>query len=223
MPGGRAALLALLVLALVCAAAAFAPPEAPLGARPRTPALRRMRKGAQSLRASGGVPVSRRAVLGGAVGAAVLGAGAPGRPAAAEGGGAKRTGLSNEELAELVRKDIVDKQFMVTGDLTRELYSEDCTFQDEIDTYKLEKWIDGTRKLFKNEYSHMDLDGPVTVTDKKVEFRFKERLMFNIPYLKPKVPLTGKLELTRGEGGLFTKYKETWDEPVWKVIVSLRP
>jgi hypothetical protein len=30
------------------------------------------------------------------------------------------------------------------------------------------------------------------------------QLMFNIPILKPKVPLTGKLVLTRGDGGLFT-------------------
>ena len=30
--------------------------------------------------------------------------------------------------------------------------------------------------------------------------------MFNIPLLKPKVPLTGKLVLTRGADGLFTSY-----------------
>jgi len=50
-------------------------------------------------------------------------------------------------------------QFMVTGDLTRGLYDEGCTFTDEIDTYSLDKWIQGTQKLFKNDYSHMDLDG----------------------------------------------------------------
>jgi hypothetical protein len=48
---------------------------------------------------------------------------------------------------------------MVTGDLTRGLYDEGCTFTDEIDTYSLDKWIQGTQKLFKNDYSHMDLDG----------------------------------------------------------------
>lgn len=40
----------------------------------------------------------------------------------------------------MVEKDVVEKQFMVTGDLTRELYSEECTFKDEIDTYALDKW-----------------------------------------------------------------------------------
>jgi hypothetical protein len=50
----------------------------------------------------------------------------------------------------------------------------------------------------------MELDGPITVTEKEASFRFKEQLMFNIPLLRPKVPLTGRLVLTRGKDGLFT-------------------
>lgn len=50
----------------------------------------------------------------------------------------------------------------------------------------------------------MELDGPITVTNKEAVFRFKEQLMFNIPVFKPKVPLTGKLVLKRGKDGLFT-------------------
>jgi hypothetical protein len=34
-----------------------------------------------------------------------------------------------------------------------------CTFTDEIDTYTLDKWIQGTSLLFKNDYSKMELDG----------------------------------------------------------------
>ena len=75
--------------------------------------------------------------------------------------------------------------------------------------------IQGTQLLFSNAYSHVDLDGPITVpcpspnsasssfvstctcarrdagmlqvTDTAVELRFKERLMFNLPILQPKV------------------------------------
>ena len=46
--------------------------------------------------------------------------------------------------------------------------------------------------------------------------------MFNIPILKPKVPLTGKLVLTRGGNGLFTSYKETWDQGVAQVLLSAK-
>ena len=46
----------------------------------------------------------------------------------------KLTGLSNEAIADLVRKDLVDNQFLVNGRLTRSIYDESATFTDEIDT-----------------------------------------------------------------------------------------
>ena len=59
----------------------------------------------------------------------------PTLPAAASTGmAAKRTGLSPEEMAAAVKADIVDRQFLVTGALSRELYDESCMFKDEIDT-----------------------------------------------------------------------------------------
>jgi hypothetical protein len=73
-----------------------------------------------------------------------------------------------------------------------------------------------------NAYPPHTRTGPVTITDKEATFRFKEQLMFNIPILKPKVPLTGKLLLTRGENGLFTSYKESWDQSVPRVLLSAK-
>merc|ERR1712087_533737 len=57
----------------------------------------------------------------------------------------KQRGLSAERLADIVRQDLTARQFLVTGDITRTVYSEDCTFQDEIDTYTISKWIKGTK------------------------------------------------------------------------------
>lgn len=49
-------------------------------------------------------------------------------------GPAKRTNLSPAEMAAAVKADIVERQFLVTGALSRELYDESCMFKDEIDT-----------------------------------------------------------------------------------------
>ena len=173
-----------------------------------------------------GVAIGRREVLAGAAGGFLafggLGIGAERASAEVGTGEAKVTGISDEELRAAVEKDVTEKQFMVTGVLTRGLYDESCTFKDGIDTYSLDKWIEGTGLLFKNDYSKMELDGPITVTSKEVSFRWKEQLMFNIPVLLPKVPLTGSLVLVRGEDGLFTSYLEQWDLPVWKVLLSAK-
>ena len=38
-------------------------------------------------------------------------------------------------------------------------HTQSCTFTDEIDTYTLDKWIQGTGLLFKNDYSKVKSDG----------------------------------------------------------------
>ena len=134
-------------------------------------------------------------------------------PFAAHAEDEKQRRLPAAKLAELVRADIEQNQFLVTGKLTRSLYDESCTFKDEIDTYTLDKWIKGTGALFVGEKSHVDIVGDVAATEKEVRFRFSEVLAFNIP-LTPKVPLTGTLVLTRGDDGLFTAYNEIWDTNV---------
>ena len=174
-----------------------------------------------------GLPVtaSRRAVIGATLSAALAaGPSAHAAPAgdAVPAASEKDVGLNDEELRKKLEYDVKTNQFMVTGALTRSLYDESCTFTDEIDTYTLDKWIQGTGLLFKNDYSKMELASPITITKDEASFAFKEQLMFNIPILKPKVPLTGKLVLKRGGNGLFTSYKESWDQGVAQVLLSAK-
>jgi hypothetical protein len=58
--------------------------------------------------------------------------------------------------------------------------------------------------------------------DKKIEFRFEEDLMFNIPF-KPVVNLSGKVILERDEKtGLITSYREYWDQDVKTVLMTAK-
>ena len=145
----------------------------------------------------------------------------PTRAASATGTavGEKRRNLSPAELAKVVQTDLEQNQFLVTGQLTRDVYDESATFTDEIDTYTLDKWIKGTAALFVGEQSHVDLVGAVEASETEVKFRFTETLAFNLPLVKPKVPLTGTLILTRdASSGLITKYLEIWDTGVWATL-----
>ena len=120
------------------------------------------------------------------------------------------------------KKDLEEKQFLVTGALTRSIYDESCIFQDEIDTYELDKFIKGTSKLFVADRSHVDLTSPVTATSESVEFKFKEDLCFNIPF-KPTVFVSGRVVLTRDlDTGLFVRYREYWDQKPNDVLRGAR-
>ena len=105
--------------------------------------------------------------------------------------------LDANELKEIVRHDVEDNKFLANGKLTRSIYDESASFTDEIDTYTMDKWIVGTQRLFVGDQSNVKLVGDIDVKDDRVEFRFDEDLMFNIPFVKPVVRLTGKVVLQR--------------------------
>jgi len=134
----------------------------------------------------------------------------------------KLVNLSNEEISNIVRSDVVDKAFLATANLTREIYDEKASFTDEIDTYSLEKWITGTKKLFNGEKSRVRLVGNVEATSEEVKFRFDEDLMFRIPF-NPVVTLSGIVVLKRDtDTGLITSYREYWDQDVATVLKSAK-
>ena len=129
--------------------------------------------------------------------------------------------ISDTEIKETVEKDILERQFLVTGNLTPRVYRPTATFTDEIDTYQMDQWMKGTQKLFVGEKSEIRLVGDVMVSPEKVEFRFDEDLMFRIPF-RPTVSLTGKVVLARDEAGYITSYQEFWDQDVVSVLKTAK-
>lgn len=127
-------------------------------------------------------------------------------------------------LKKIVADDITVRQALYTADFTRSIYSDKCTFQDEVDIYPIDKYIKGTKQLFNPLKSHVDLVGDVVSTNDDIQFNFKERLAFNIPFLYPTVDLTGKVVLTRGqdEGGLIIRSREYWNESIINVLKTLK-
>lgn len=135
----------------------------------------------------------------------------------------KLIGISNEKLKEIVKKDIVENQYLCNGKLTRSIYDESATFTDEIDTYGLDQWMKGTQKLFVGENSEVRLVGDLDVTDAAINFKFDEDLQFRIPPVYPTVSLTGRVELKRdSKTGLITSYQEFWDQDVNTVLKSAK-
>eukprot|EP00929_Paragymnodinium_shiwhaense_P098396 TRINITY_DN59870_c0_g1_i1.p1 TRINITY_DN59870_c0_g1~~TRINITY_DN59870_c0_g1_i1.p1 ORF type:complete len:272 (+),score=32.82 TRINITY_DN59870_c0_g1_i1:50-865(+) len=134
----------------------------------------------------------------------------------------KRRNLPATDMANIVREDLVQRQFLATANFTPEIYSDSCTFTDEIDTYTYDKFIKGTQALFVGDESKVDLVGDVDVLDegKKLQFKFAEELAFNFGIIHPKVTLSGVCTLTRGDDGLITGYREKWDQSVPAVLAT---
>jgi hypothetical protein len=150
-----------------------------------------------------------------------------GTPAAAQGTEPaifppKKERISEEELKRIVTADVVERAFLVSADLTRDIYEENASFTDEIDTYSISQWISGTKKLFVSEGSRVTLVGDVQVTPETVQFQFDEELMFRIPF-RPVVSLSGYVVLTRNPvTGLISSYTEHWDQDVLSVLKTAK-
>jgi len=139
------------------------------------------------------------------------------------GGRTTRLGLTDEQLKDVVKSDLLEKQFLVTGQLTPSIYLPTAKFTDEIDTYEMDQWMKGTQKLFVGEKSSVRLVGDVNVSPSKVEFEFDEDLVFRIPFLYPVVHLSGKVILERDEkSGYIRSYREFWDQDVATVLKSAK-
>jgi hypothetical protein len=91
---------------------------------------------------------------------------------------AKSYNLSNDELADIIKKDIADKQFLVTADMTLSIYDDRATFQDgsSLDgAYEIGAWVRGCNQLIEAKNSCCRLvEGSMVVDSDEAKFRFVE-------------------------------------------------
>ncbi|GIL90152.1 hypothetical protein Vretimale_16354 [Volvox reticuliferus] len=126
-------------------------------------------------------------------------------------GGDKQTGLSAEEVAEVLRRDLAEGQYFVTGNLTREVFADDCRFIDPAnDVTGLSKYLTALGVLFDPHYSKVELldirvAGPRTV---EADWRLGGYLLF--PWNPRVEPFTGHTVYTLNDEGLVLEQRQTW-------------
>ena len=130
--------------------------------------------------------------------------------------------LTDDQLAQIITEDLMQRRFLVTGNLTPHIYQPTATFTDAISTYDMDYWRKGTPRLFFDDES-LRLLGDVHVSPDRVEFRYDGNFVFRIPFLYPTLYLSGTVVLTRdAESGLISSYREIWDEDVLSVLKTAR-
>jgi hypothetical protein len=134
----------------------------------------------------------------------------------------KLINLSNEELAEIIKTDCRERQFLYTADMTRAIYDDRATFKDGSDldgSYPMDAWIRGCQLLFDAKQSRCKiLEHTMIVTQQHVSFRFAETLTFRT-VLQPRVYLTGTVLMKRdNDTGLIVSYEEKWDQNMNEIV-----
>lgn len=135
----------------------------------------------------------------------------------------KLTGLSPQQLAERIRDDFVRKQYYVTGNLSSELFADDCLFTDP--TIKVTGWkfyTDAVKTLFDADQSKADLISLAVLDDGDIELKWRlEGIIKPWPGHPSIKPYTGVTRYVQNSDGLIAKHLETWDTSIIDVFLSV--
>jgi len=126
-------------------------------------------------------------------------------------GGPKLTGLSPEEIKETLSRNLREGQYFITGDLTPEIFADDCRFKDPTNDIRgLARYVRALGLLFDASYSAVRLrdisvTGPRTI---EAEWTLGGYLKFG---WHPRVePFVGRTVYTLNDHGLISFQDQTW-------------
>ncbi|KAG6556435.1 hypothetical protein Mapa_002378 [Marchantia paleacea] len=132
----------------------------------------------------------------------------------------KQTNLPIEDIKKIIEDDYLSRNYLVTGNMTKSVYKDDCRFQDPTtDVTGVQKYGDALKVLFdpssKSELLSIEVSGPRTVD---VKWRLSGYL--NFPWHPHINPYTGSSRYTVDEDGLIESYSEEWDISVLEAFAQ---
>lgn len=127
--------------------------------------------------------------------------------------------VTPSELVQIVSEDFTQRKYLVTGNLTKEIYSDHCHFADERDDFGdigLDRWSAAVNFLFIGEKSKLALTGPVEFDEAKRTITFtgwRQVDVFRLPGAPHTPVFTGHTVLTLDpEDNIIIDHKESWDQ-----------
>ncbi|EFJ42095.1 hypothetical protein VOLCADRAFT_97844 [Volvox carteri f. nagariensis] len=112
---------------------------------------------------------------------------------------------------EILRHDLAEGQYFVTGKLTREIFADDCRFVDPTnDVTGLSKYLTALGVLFDPQYSKVELLDIRVVGPRQVEADWRLGGYLVFPWRPLVQPFTGHTVYTLNESGLVSEQRQTW-------------
>ncbi|XP_002976492.2 uncharacterized protein LOC9649028 [Selaginella moellendorffii] len=117
-----------------------------------------------------------------------------------------------DEIEQIIRQDIEDRQYYVTGDLTRSIYSDDCRFIDPTTNVQgVDSYVAAVKSLFdpsdsKHELLEIRVTSPTTI-----EAKWRLQGSLKLPWKPHIAAYEGTTTYTLNDDGFVASHKETWD------------
>ncbi|CAD7704920.1 unnamed protein product [Ostreobium quekettii] len=126
-------------------------------------------------------------------------------------GGEKRNGISIEELKDVLAADLGERQYFVTGNLTPEVFADDCRFTDPTnDTVGLNRYVKALDLLFDDKRSSVTLKSIKVSSPTTIEAQFTLAGYLKFPWNPRIPPVDGTVTYTTNENGIIKLQDQVW-------------
>jgi len=125
-----------------------------------------------------------------------------------------------DDVRRTVLADFVEKQYYVTGELTKDLYAKDCLFVDPTTKVTgVETYTTAIKTLFDPQNSKAELINLQVVDDRTLLLKWRLEGTLRLGGLRIK-PYTGQTMYSLDDSGLIRRHFETWDISAVDAFVS---
>lgn len=128
-------------------------------------------------------------------------------------GGDKLIDLSPEQVADILARNLREGQYFVTGDLTPEIFADDCRFKDPTnDVVGLARYVKALGLLFDASYSAVRLQDIKVTSAHSIEANWTLGGYLKFPWHPRVEPFEGKTVYTLSpeNGNLIILQDQTW-------------
>lgn len=125
----------------------------------------------------------------------------------------KRTGLSLTDLAKTIEVDLKDRKYILTGDLSPEIFRDDARFQDPNNAVDgLSRYRTALSLLFRPEESGLeDVRVRVDAAANTIEADYVAYGTLKLPWRPRIAPWRGHIQYTVDERGLIASQIDVWN------------
>eukprot|EP01025_Chloroclados_australasicus_P055705 TRINITY_DN6810_c0_g1_i6.p2 TRINITY_DN6810_c0_g1~~TRINITY_DN6810_c0_g1_i6.p2 ORF type:complete len:262 (-),score=13.99 TRINITY_DN6810_c0_g1_i6:397-1119(-) len=136
-------------------------------------------------------------------------------------GAEKLVGQPAEKIMATLEKDLKEGQYFVTGNLTPEIFADDCRFKDPTnDITGLNRYINALKILFDPDRSLVTLKSIRVVSPTQIEAEWKLGGFLKFPW-NPKIPAgNGMTKWTLNEDGIIQVQEQFLEQPAWKTLLQ---
>lgn len=133
-----------------------------------------------------------------------------------------------QEVLEIVKQDFVDRKYLITGDLTKEVYADDAHFADSNNDFGngLDSWVRGVKLLFVSDRCKLALTDDVVLDESARTITFKHWRqvdVFRIPGAPHTPVFNGRTVLTLDPvENIIVDHTEVWDQQPSEILKSLK-